>query len=353
MHPKDAGFDEYALYHALHTEDKGSRYTSPTMLEGTAGSDGTVKKYDGRYGEDVWVEKIVRFFEQHRDEPTFVYYPMALPHWPFEPTPNTPGWNPNIKQPEDYRYITDMIEYMDTAVGNLLTELSKRELDRNTIVIFYSDNGTHAEVNSKMKDGRTIRGGKATPKQTGIHVPLIARWPGHFSPGVDDEIVDASEEVRWSERLTVRVPRDELTVGVFGGDGLVEAIDGQTAVPFPIDLVAFPLAADDLAHSLAPLDYLILLESPDRGVADPLLDWARSGGRVLVTSQNHGFSVEPPDMSLVSHMSLNDDTVEGLVGDGFRSVQFHPEAAPGTSDAFGFFEDLRVSCQNALISKAS
>ncbi len=44
-----------------------------------------------------------------------------------------------------------------------------------------------------MKDGRTIRGGKATPKQTGIHVPLIAHWPGHFSPGVDDEIVDASD----------------------------------------------------------------------------------------------------------------------------------------------------------------
>ncbi len=94
MHPKDAGFDEYALYHALHTEDKGSRYTGPTMLEGTAGSDGTVKKYDGRYGEDVWVEKIVRFFEHHRDEPTFVYYPMALPHWPFRTDAKHSGLEP-------------------------------------------------------------------------------------------------------------------------------------------------------------------------------------------------------------------------------------------------------------------
>ena len=40
MHPKDAGFDEYALFHALHTEDKGSRYANPTMLEGTSGSAG-------------------------------------------------------------------------------------------------------------------------------------------------------------------------------------------------------------------------------------------------------------------------------------------------------------------------
>ncbi len=214
-HPKDAGFDEYALFHALHTEDKGSRYTRPTMLEGTAGSQGTLKTYDGRYGEDVWVEKIAAFFDKHRDQPAFVYYPMALPHWPFEPTPNTPGWNPDIKQPEEFRYITDMIEYMDTAVGNLMAELRKRELDRNTIVLFYSDNGTHAKVDSRMKDGRTIRGGKATPKQTGIHVPLIAHWPGHFSPGVDDEIVDASDFLPTLLELAgSELPADVKTDGI-------------------------------------------------------------------------------------------------------------------------------------------
>ncbi|MEQ9409283.1 MAG: alpha/beta hydrolase fold domain-containing protein [Fuerstiella sp.] len=43
MHPKDAGFDEFALFHALHTEDKGSRYANPTMLEGSAGSDGELR----------------------------------------------------------------------------------------------------------------------------------------------------------------------------------------------------------------------------------------------------------------------------------------------------------------------
>jgi arylsulfatase A len=193
MHPKDAGFDQYALFHALHTEDKGSRYTNPTMLEGKAGEPGRVRTYRGRYGEDVWVEKIVSFFDAHRAEPTFVYYPMALPHWPFEPTPKTPGWDPNHEQPEEYRYITDMIEYMDTTVGSLMTKLREQGLLENTIVLFYSDNGTHAKVVSKMSDGRTIQGGKATVKQTGIHVPLIAHWPGRFAPGVCDSIVDASD----------------------------------------------------------------------------------------------------------------------------------------------------------------
>jgi arylsulfatase A len=193
MHPKDTGFDEYALFHALHTEYKGSRYANPTMLEGTAGKEGTVKTYKGRYGEDVWVEKILDFLDRNPDKPSFVYYPMALPHWPFVPTPDSEEWDPSKPQEADLRFSADMIEYMDTAVGNLMNGLSERKLHENTIVIFYSDNGTHVKVFSKMKDGRTIQGGKATPQQTGIHVPLIAHWPQRFKPAVCDDIVDASD----------------------------------------------------------------------------------------------------------------------------------------------------------------
>ena len=61
------------------------------MLEGTAGSDGKLETYQGKFGEDVWVDQIVDFLDSTRDQPTFAYYPMALPHWPFVPTPDTPG----------------------------------------------------------------------------------------------------------------------------------------------------------------------------------------------------------------------------------------------------------------------
>ncbi|MEI8105982.1 MAG: glutamine-hydrolyzing carbamoyl-phosphate synthase small subunit [Actinomycetes bacterium] len=68
-------------------------------------------------------------------------------------------------------------------------------------------------------------------------------------------------------------------------------------------------------------------------------------GRVLVTVQNHGFAVEAEGD--ISHVSLNDGTCEGLKGDGFFSVQFHPEAAPGPLDALPFFDRLADACQNA------
>ncbi|MBD0329747.1 MAG: glutamine-hydrolyzing carbamoyl-phosphate synthase small subunit [Thermoleophilia bacterium] len=79
-----------------------------------------------------------------------------------------------------------------------------------------------------------------------------------------------------------------------------------------------------------------------RGANHPVLD--RDAGRVLVTSQNHGYAVAADDDSLVSHVSLNDGTVEGLAGDGFASVQFHPEAAPGPLDALPFFDRLAQAC---------
>jgi carbamoyl-phosphate synthase small subunit len=80
-----------------------------------------------------------------------------------------------------------------------------------------------------------------------------------------------------------------------------------------------------------------------RGANHPVRDL--STGRVLVTVQNHGFAVLADDD--VSHVSLNDGTCEGLAGDGFASVQFHPEAAPGPLDGLPFFEELARACRGA------
>ena len=63
-------------------------------------------------------------------------------------------------------------------------------------------------------------------------------------------------------------------------------------------------------------------------------------GRVLVTSQNHGFAVSPSEAADVSHVSLYDGTVEGLDLPRLRarSLQFHPEAGPGPHDAWPLLE---------------
>ena len=88
-----------------------------------------------------------------------------------------------------------------------------------------------------------------------------------------------------------------------------------------------------------------------RGANHPVR--VRDSKRVLVTVQNHGFAVEAGDEAEVSHISLNDGTVEGLEGDGFATLQFHPEAAPGPLDALPFFDRIAEACRSAKTYAAS
>jgi carbamoyl-phosphate synthase small subunit len=82
-----------------------------------------------------------------------------------------------------------------------------------------------------------------------------------------------------------------------------------------------------------------------RGANHPVRDTRT--GRVLVTVQNHGFAVEADEH--VSHVSLNDGTCEGLAGEDFATVQFHPEAAPGPLDGLPFFDQVAEACRSARI----
>ena len=191
MKVSDAGFDEYSLFHSWHTEDKGSRFANPTMDE-----NGTLlKELKGQYGPDHWVEFINDFIrrKQDDDKPFFVYYAMALPHRPFVPTPDSTDWSDTAaRSTEDVRHFPDMVEYMDQCVGRIVKQIDDLGLSENTMVIFYSDNGTHQKIVSQTKQG-SVRGGKGRTTDAGTHVPLMVRWTGKIEPGLNENLVDSTD----------------------------------------------------------------------------------------------------------------------------------------------------------------
>jgi len=210
-HPKDAGFDEYMLYHSEETEDKGSRYANPTFLR-----NGTLhKELTGKYGEDLTVDYILDFMNRNQNEPMFIYYPMALPHWPMVPTPISEVWSdPSRRLEESTEYFPDMVEYMDQLVGRIINGINDLELREKTLVIFYSDNGTDKRITSQFKK-RSIKGGKGEPIQAGIRVPLIANWPGQIKPGICRDLIDASDFLPTLADLSGEpLPEDWFTDGV-------------------------------------------------------------------------------------------------------------------------------------------
>ena len=150
---------------------------------------------------------------------------------------------------------------------------------------------------------------------------------------------------------------DAATILASGPDGVLlsNGPGDPAALPEEIAVVAdlagrVPILGICLGHQLlgVAVGYgTMKLPFGHRGANHPVLE--RSSGRVLVTSQNHGFAVTG-EGGAVSHVSLYDGTVEGLrlASERARSVQFHPEAGPGPHDAWPILEawidELRKEC---------
>jgi carbamoyl-phosphate synthase small subunit len=134
--------------------------------------------------------------------------------------------------------------------------------------------------------------------------------------------------------------RDYDAVLLSNGPGDPEPLVDEVAVVRDL-LGRIPVLGICLGHQLLGLatgHETYKLPFGHRGANHPVLE--RSSGRVLVTSQNHGFAVAPSDDAEATHVSLYDGTVEGFdfPALGARSVQFHPEAGPGPHDAWPILE---------------
>ncbi len=225
MRIEDAGFDEYSVWHAGHTEDKGSRYADPVIFEN--GKFRTDTK--GRYGEDIWTDYIGDFMARQRQQPFFVYYAMALPHNPFVPTPDSPEWrDSSARHQEQTRYFKDMVEYTDKAVGKVVAKLDELGLRENTLILFFGDNGTNLRVISKMGE-KVVRGGKGMMTDAGTRVPLIANWKGKISAGVvSNHLIDSTDFVpTLAEIVNYKLPMQ----ATIDGRSFAPQLQGQPGTP--------------------------------------------------------------------------------------------------------------------------
>jgi carbamoyl-phosphate synthase small subunit len=139
-------------------------------------------------------------------------------------------------------------------------------------------------------------------------------------------------------------PADELArfdgVVLSNGPGDPEPLQAETEIVRDL-LGRTPVLGICLGHQLLGLatgHRTYKLPFGHRGANHPVLE--RRTGRVLVTSQNHGFAVEPSEGAEETYVSLYDGTVEGFDFPELRarSVQFHPEAGPGPHDAWPILE---------------
>lgn len=176
------------------------------------------KRWDMRgkvvYSQSLFLDRMIGFIRQHKDEPFFLYHPTQLPHGPVA----IPSVHPEVKDNKELSEIekeyASMVKMLDDHVGVLLDELDRLGILDNTIVVFAADNGhetyytngnrclksPNRDMNGKKFDawdypyrsnltgdrfdGNNGMSGKKWMNWEGsVRVPLVFRWPGQIAPG--------------------------------------------------------------------------------------------------------------------------------------------------------------------------
>lgn len=193
----ESGFDQYQTWRIFDDQGrKTTKFWTPYLIRnGTVIAD-QVKE---RYGPDVDLEFHLDFIKScaRRKQPFLAYYSTCLPHFPWEPTPDSKeqGYRERvIGHKGDPKFFPDMVAYLDKQIGVILQTLVDEGVAENSVVIFLADNGTDRDLTNAWGNGILLRGGKGTMTDRGTHVPLIVRWPGRIKEGTTcDDLIDFSD----------------------------------------------------------------------------------------------------------------------------------------------------------------
>ncbi|MFN8355055.1 MAG: sulfatase [Spirosomataceae bacterium] len=125
----------------------------------------------------TYTERAVQFIQKHKNEPFFLYVPHSMPHVPL-------GVSSKFKGKSAQGMYGDVIEEIDWSVSQILKTLKDNQLDRNTLVIFTSDNGPWINFGNHAGSTGGFRQGKGTSYEGGHRVPCIVRWKGVVPEGL-------------------------------------------------------------------------------------------------------------------------------------------------------------------------
>ncbi len=132
------------------------------------------------YLTDRIAGEAVRFLEAHASKPFFLCVPFSAPHVPFQAQRQYYDGFPEIED-ETRRVYRAMIKNLDDAVGLITGRLEELGLERDTLIIFASDNG--GALHTGATDNAPLKGGKFTNFEGGLNIPFMLRWKGMLPEG--------------------------------------------------------------------------------------------------------------------------------------------------------------------------
>ena len=170
--PLQQGFDEY--FGIPYSNDM----EAVVYLDGNEVVEDEV---DQRYTTRTYTEKALDFIGRKAGSPFFLYVAHSMPHVPLYASEDFEGKSPR-------GLYGDVIEEIDWSVGQILEKLEAEGLDKETIVIFTSDNGPWLAFGPNGGSAGPLREGKQFTFEGGMRVPGIIQWKGHIAPMESEEL---------------------------------------------------------------------------------------------------------------------------------------------------------------------
>jgi len=185
--PNAQGFD-YSFGHLRGCIDNYSHYfywEGPNVHD--LYENGKEVFYDGQYFPDLASNKAIKYVEEHKEQPFFMYYAINMPHYPYQPTQKWRDYYKNTEKPRgDY---AAFISTIDERIGFLMDKLDALGIRENTIIVYQSDNGYSTETRAFNGGGNSgpYRGAKSSLFEGGIRLPSIISWKNNLPHNITSD----------------------------------------------------------------------------------------------------------------------------------------------------------------------
>lgn len=170
---------------------------------------------DGTYFTDMLTREAIRYVDDHKHEPFFMYVPFHEPHYPM----HAPQRFENIYRhlPKERRLYAALVAAMEESMGKIMDRLRYHKLMDNTLILFMSDNGISVESRANGGGGSSgpHRGSKFTLFEGGIRMPAIVSWPGRIPQNeVRTQMTIANDVLPTiAEAIGAKLPQDHKIDG--------------------------------------------------------------------------------------------------------------------------------------------
>lgn len=243
--PSAQGFDD--AFYLTHSNNQVKTFRRGDAV--------TEDPFDNHLLTEKFTNEAIRFVKANRDKPFLLYLPYTAPHFPVEA-------HPDWKGKSAFGAYGDVVEEMDARIGELLDAVRELGLEKDTLVVFTSDNGPQK---GEQSSALPFRGQKWSALEGGTRVPCILSWPGVIA-GSESDILISSIDLLPTLSRACGIDWKSKTQGkpIIDGLDLWDALLGKDGAPQRAELLHWHGMSPD-PQALRSGDWkLVLREDPKK-----------------------------------------------------------------------------------------